>query len=357
MATFELRKDKHENVIAVRAKVRRIGMPSLSKTFPIQGARVADRNIARREAERWANGVESEMDRGTFVSTRTAAKVSLKACLSRYLEEVSSQKKGNYQEKSKISIILRHPIVNASMADIRASHIAQYRNDRSAEVAPDTVRRELAVISNLFNVARTEWDMEGLLNPVEAIKKPPIGKSRTRRVMPNEVDMILSHSSSLHLSALVLLFIETAMRRSEMVGLHWKNIHLDKRYALLVDSKNGESREVPLSSKAVAVLASIEPKIGLVFEMRADSVTQSFSRSKKRARKTYLEKCAVEKIEPDADFLVTLRLHDLRHEAASVCFEKGLNIMEVAAVTGHKDLRMLQRYTHLRSHDIAMKLG
>lgn len=357
MATFEFRKDKNENIIAVRAKVRRAGISSLSKTFPIQGARAADRNVARRQAERWANEVESEIDRGTFISMQVASKTRLRACLTRYLEEVSAQKKGAYQEKSKIKIILQHPIVDLLMSEVRSHHIAQYRNDRLEQVIGDTVRRELAIVSNMFNVARSEWDMEGLINPVELVKLPPPSKPRSRRVMQNELDMILSHTGSQHLSALLLLFIETAMRRSEMVSLSWKNVHLNKQYALLIDTKNDESREVPLSSRAVAELALIEPKIGLVFHLRADSVTQCFGRAKKRARKTYVEQCLADKVEPDPDFLVTLRLHDLRHEAASSFFEKGLNMMEVATMTGHKDLKMLKRYTHLRSQDIALKLG
>ena len=52
-----------------------------------------------------------------------------------------------------------------------------------------------------------------------------------------------------------------------------------------------------------------------------------------------------------------LRFHDLRHEATTRLFEKGLNIMEVASITGHKDLRMLRRYTHLKAEDLARKLG
>lgn len=60
---------------------------------------------------------------------------------------------------------------------------------------------------------------------------------------------------------------------------------------------------------------------------------------------------------PSARWLVGIRLHDLRHEATSRFFEKGLNVMEVTTITGHKTMEMLKRYTHLRAHDVALKLG
>ena len=91
--------------------------------------------------------------------------------------------------------------------------------------------------------------------------------------------------------------------------------------------------------------------------MRADSITHAFERARDRARRRY-EKERQERGEtPDPSFLKELRFHDLRHEATSRFLEKGLNPIEAAAVTGHKDLRMLKRYTHLNATVLAKKLG
>lgn len=218
--------------------------------------------------------------------------------------------------------------------------IAAYRDKRGHYVAAATVGRELAVISHIFNVARKEWGMESLSNPVEAVRKPKLPKSRDRRLEPGELDRLLEATESLELGTIVLLAVETAMRRSEIAGLLRKNVNLLKRTLILTDTKNGESRTVPLSSRAVELLSSMPTRIsGRVFGMAPDSITQAFDRACEHAG------------------IDDLRFHDLRHEAASRLFEKGLNPMEVASITGHKTLQMLKRYTHLRAEDLAKKLG
>jgi integrase len=96
---------------------------------------------------------------------------------------------------------------------------------------------------------------------------------------------------------------------------------------------------------------------GKVISLRADSITQAFDRAKERARETYQKECKKSGVKPNPDFLNDLRFHDLRHEATSRLFEKGLNPIEAASITGHKDLRMLKRYTHLDPTKLAIKLG
>ena len=126
----------------------------------------------------------------------------------------------------------------------------------------------------------------------------------------------------------VALAIETGMRRGELLGLLWDNVDLERRTAFLPVTKNGESRGVPLSSRAVAVLRGLPAASnGRVFgELTPLALRLSFNRATRRAG------------------ITGLRLHDLRHEATSRFFEKGLNVMEVASVTGHKTLQMLKRY-------------
>ncbi len=130
------------------------------------------------------------------------------------------------------------------------------------------------------------------------------------------------------------------MRQGEIVGLRWRHVNMARRTALLPDTKNGESRTVPLSSVAVDLLKALPRSInGEVFPgVTTEAVKQAFIRATRRA-----------KIE---DF----HFHDLRHEATTRLFERGLNIIEVSSITGHRDLQMLRRYTHLRAEDLAKKL-
>jgi integrase len=138
-----------------------------------------------------------------------------------------------------------------------------------------------------------------------------------------------------------MLAIETAMRQSELVGMHWEHVDLTRRTVFLPDTKNGDSRSVPLSTVAVGVLIDLPRGIrGDLFPgLTTEAIKQAFVRATGRAG------------------IVDLRFHDLRHEATTRLFERGLNIMEVSAITGHKDLSMLRRYTHLKAEDLAKKLA
>jgi integrase len=130
------------------------------------------------------------------------------------------------------------------------------------------------------------------------------------------------------------------MRRGELLRLTWEDADLDLRVAHLDMTKNRSKRDVPLSSEAIILLRSLPHDIsGYVFPLTAASLRGLWNRACNRAD------------------ITDLHFHDLRHEATSRFFEKGLNVMEVATITGHKDLRMLQRYTHLRAEDLAKKLG
>jgi integrase len=131
------------------------------------------------------------------------------------------------------------------------------------------------------------------------------------------------------------------MRRNELPLLAWEEIDLKKQTAHLPKTKTDVPHTVPLSKAAVKALQAFGiKKEGPVFARQAESMSQAFERACESHRAN----------------TVGVRFHDLRHEAASRLFEKGLNVTEVAAITGHKTLDMLKRYTYLRAEDLAKKL-
>jgi integrase len=137
-----------------------------------------------------------------------------------------------------------------------------------------------------------------------------------------------------------MLALETAMRRSELLGLRWSNIDLTKQVAFLPLTKNGTDRNVPLSTAAVAILIGMPHSIdGRVFPINIAAMEAAFLRAVRRAD------------------LHGLHFHDLRHTATTSLAGKLTNILELSAVTGHKELRMLKRYYHPKAEDIARKLG
>ncbi|ANH72289.1 phage integrase family protein [Ralstonia insidiosa] len=143
-----------------------------------------------------------------------------------------------------------------------------------------------------------------------------------------------------------------------MLALDWEYIDFQQRTAYIPKTKTDTPRTVPLSTKALAILQKRqEAGEGVPFAMQEDAVTTAFMRAVRRARRVYEAACLTEGKPPSARWLVGIRLHDLRHEATSRFFEKGLSVMEVTTITGHKTMEMLKRYTHLRAHDVALKLG
>ena len=321
-----------------QAQVRRRGYPLQSKTFSTRAA-----------AERWAKSLEVEMIQGSFVSRVEAESTTLHELLERYISEVSPLKKGADAEIIRLKALSRHPLASRFVATLRTADIAQYRDLRLRAVSTATVRRELGVLSHVFEIARKEWGVY-VLNPVRDLKMPANGKARNRR-LSESVDRGLNEERRLieaceqarnpSLLPLVRLALETAMRRSELLNLQWRFIDLERQTAHLPDTKNGESRTVPLSSTAVLTLKQLRGNgQSRVFpSVTAEALKRAFVRATRRAG------------------LEDFHFHDLRHEATTRLFERGLNIMEVASVTGHKDLRMLRRYTHLKAEDLAKKLG
>ncbi|AFS53855.1 putative phage integrase [Leptospirillum ferriphilum ML-04] len=300
------------------------------------------------------------MVRGVFVSRKEAENTTLAEALDRYLQEVSSKKKGAYQESRRIENLKSHKLAKRYLASIQGKDIAEYRDERLKSVSQASVRLELALLSHLFNTAIREWGMNGILNPVSQIRLPKKAISRDRRLLPGEEEKILGACDEYggDLPYVVRLALATGMRRGELASLVWDNIDLKKRTATLPETKNGEKRIVPLSFEAVQILKDLPRRLdGNVFGfVDSHSITTAFIRSVSRARSTYEKECAEKGMKPDPGFLVNLTFHDLRHEATSRFFELGLDTPFVKKITGHKTYQMLDRYTHLRAEDIAEKL-
>lgn len=324
------------------------------------------------DALAWARDIENKMDRGVFEDRREAETTMLKTALERYEREVTSKKKAQRQEKSFIGRwIERTEYSSKTLAALRSSDFAAYRDARLKVVSSQTVRHELKVISHLFNIAAKEWGI-AVENPLRQIKMPPQGKPRERRLHTDEERYLLAaaeNSGAIDkdgnsranpwIAPIIRFALATAMRQGEILSLTWKNIDRTKRTATLEDTKNGDRRVVPLSPTALAVLDSTPRTLrGPVFATTQEALAQSWKRALKRARRLYLTDCKAASTEEDPDFLADLHFHDLRHEATSRFFELGkLDMMTIAKITGHKTLAMLQRYTHLDAADIAAKLA
>lgn len=367
-----------------RAQIRKTGFPPQSKTF-----------TTKAEAEAWVQMTESEMTRGVWVSRGEAESTTLDEALKRYELEITPGKKTANGEKSFIRILRATSLAKRSLASIRSTDVAQLRDAWLKDgYAPATVVRRLALLSHVFSIARKEWGMESLSNPIEVVRKPQLKDARTRRIaeahpaeeakdssdavgermtQDGELERIIAASGSTMLPSVITLALETAMRRSEIISLRWNHIDLKRRVAHLPATKNGSARDVPLSSRAVAVLQRLKDAaqrpnpdcnareaetadLGRVFTIRNDAVTRAFERAVTRARNFYLAEVKESGAPQDGRFLTDLRFHDLRHEATTR-LASIFPMHELAKITGHKDPRMLMRYYHPKAEDLAKKLS
>lgn len=312
-----------------QAQVRRKNEKPLSKTFQ-----------SKQVAEQWARSVESQLDQGLFVDRSETHTTTLADLIDRYLIEKTPYKKGSKQEAYRLNY-LKNRLGHLVLSSIQSKHIASYRDLRLSEgKAGATVVYELNYLYQLFDVALKDWGIPLVSNPAQLVRRPSIGRGRNRRLSDTELKKLLYALKETHeIEAIVLLAIETGMRRSELLSMKWANVDTVNRFVVLPDTKNGEARSVPLSNYAVTLLTKLPRTEDTVFSTKPDSVSQAFQRACKRVG------------------IVDLRFHDLRHEATSRFFEKGLNTMEVSSITGHKTLTMLKRYTHLKASDLAKKLG
>jgi len=342
MATITKRKSGR-----FQARVRRRDGAAVSHTFE----READ-------AKAWGRKTESEVERSVWRDTAEAERTTLGECLDRYLAEHVPRKSDPARERSHLNAVRGLPITKLTMARVRSADVARVRDGWAViGLAPATIVRRLAILSRVFNVARTDWGMDGITNPVETVSKPRVANARERRVSDEEIHAICAATASAELGSIVQVAVETGMRRGELCGLRWMHVDLNKRTAHLPTTKNGHARTVPLSSRAVAVLHALPRRIdGRVFGFRPDSVTQSLARACKRARVQYERHCAERCTLPDPSHLSCLRVHDLRHEATSRLADL-LEAHELAKVTGHRDMRMVLRYYHPRAEDLARKIG
>ena len=317
-----------------QVRIKKRGYPELAKTFDL-----------KTEATAWAKQIESEMDRGVFMSRAEAESTSLAELIDRYQHEITPQKRGAAMERSHLRVIGQDPVVRGFISGITGKELTAYKNRRLKVVSASTVNRELNILSHVFTVAAQEWHIHlPWGNPVRLLSRPRVDDKRDRRLVGDEEKRLLTAAETYgdagEIGFIITWAIETAMRRGEIASMRWEHLDRKDRVLLIPETKNGTPRQVPLSTVAFGVLDALPRRLdGRVLAIHAASISRAFA-----------ETCKAAGIEG-------LTFHDLRHEATSRLFEKGLNPMEVAAITGHKTLQMLKRYTHLKAKDLVGRLG
>ena len=329
-----------------KALVRKRGYLAEIKTFR-----------TKRDADDWARGVEDEMVRGMYIRRSNAERMTIAAALDRYKREVTPTKKATTQDREKGRYDTLRGFFGAySLAAVTPDLVAKFRDKRlQAGLASNTVRLDLALLGHLYTVAIREWGIGLTYNPVRLVRKPSPGAARDRRLTTEEESRltvaVAAHSNPM-LRWIVTIAVETGMRLSEIVTLTRDQVHVSRRIVRLTDTKNSSPRTVPLTVTAAKAMRQ-----ALANPIRPTDTHLVFFGEPGRdgKRRPYVFNRTWQRIVRKAG-LADFHFHDLRHEAVSRFVEAGLSDLETAAISGHKSMQMLKRYTHLRAEDLVARL-
>ena len=312
------------------AQIRKSGYASLTKTFSSLST-----------ARRWASATEADMERNLYAPPVEAILGDL---LDRYEKEVSPLHKSHQVEKYRLQTLKKY-LGSQQASTLTSTVIARYRDERLKTVSPASLKRELVILRSVLNTAIKEWGIALQSNPVSMVSLPKVARGRDRRLEVGEEEKLLSCSGEL--KRIIIIALETGMRRGEILNIKKSHIDFARQTLLIPLTKTDIPRTIPLSSRAIEALRAQIRGFENVVPIEG---TTLFSYTARGLSGAFLRLCRKHKLD-------NLHFHDLRHEATSRFFEKGLNPVEVATITGHKDPRMLMHYTHLRAEDLVGRLG
>ena len=304
--------------------------PTVAKTFP-----------SKQLAREWALSQQYENLKTDSVKTQTPdphvfpCEEIFADLLKRYAKDVSPQKKGCEVEQIRIEALLKRDLANLRLANLTSAAVACYRDARLKEVKADTVRREFNLLRHVWSVAHREWGLVPKDNPFEGLRMPKASPHRERTLTGDEWERLkraAQTSSHTWLFPMLVLAYSTGLRRSELLALHAYDVDLSQGDLKVRDSKSGHARLVFFNPTVATVL---EPWVKTleggdrIFPVSIYALRYAFEQALKRAE------------------INNFRWHDLRHCATSRLAERGLTSAELMALTGHRQLASLARYTHL----------
>lgn len=292
---------------------------------------------SKAEAQKWATQRESEINAGR----RVVGAHTMRDALEKYRDNETPKKRGKKWETTRLNrFIKKLEFIDRPITGVGSDDLARWRDARLKEVKAGSVLREMNVLSAVFETARREWKWV-VANPLGDVKRPPAPPHRERLISDAERDAIVAklgnNGKQRDVATGFLLSLETAMRAGEVFGLEWDRVNLTGRYVTLTMTKNGTSRHVPLSNRAVELLESMPSREGRVFTVTASSADALFRKARKRAG------------------ITGMVYHDSRHVACTR-LAKRLNVLELARMIGHKNLKSLQIYFNETATEIAKKL-
>jgi integrase len=314
-----------------RVEIRKIGSKGIHKSF-----------IVKDEAIRFARETEVKIEQGMYQDLTLAKTTKLKDVLAQYRDRVSVNKKGYDQERYKINKIIRSDIADKTLSQLTSLVLFEYIEQQKKLYTASTVNKSITIINLALNFAERFLGISLNKNPLKFIKRLKESQFVGQVIEPDEEALLLKHAefSKLYwLKVAIILGVDCGLRRGEILKLKAEDINYKNNTAVLKDTKNGETREAGLSSRAIQELKKLPVSIdGKLFPCkRLDTFTFYYNQLKRWSG-------------------VNKRFHDTRHTFASRSTTSGWSITEIAAQGGWKQLQVLKRYTHIKAEYLAKKM-
>jgi integrase len=330
-----------------------------------KGRSVSENFVRYEDAKRWALDAERQIDRGETPATSRIAKLrTFGDLIDLHIADMKSVGKAPGRSKDATLRMLKRELGKLNMAELDRERVVRFGRKRAAEGAgPVTLSMDIGAIKLVMQHAAAVHGIAVRIEPIDlgrvALKRLGlVGKSneRDRRPTDEELQRLFAHWNAnerqlIPMSRIVKFAIATAMRQEEICRVAWSDLNARTKMLLIRDRKDprekkGNDQRIPLLAvSGYDAVALIEEQRAVrandddrIFPFNHRSISASFTRT--------CQELAIE----------DLHFHDLRHEGTSRLFEAGFRIEQVALVTGHKDWKMLRRYTHLRPetlHDVA----
>jgi integrase len=311
--------------------IRKHNLKPIYKTF-----------ILKEDAVKWSRETEVKIEQGLYQDLTLLKITKLKDVLAQYRDRVSVNKKGYAQECYKINKIIRSDIADKTLSQLTPIVLFDFIEQQKKLYTASTVNKSITIVNLSLNFAERFLGISLNKNPLKFIKRLKESQFVGQVIEPHEEALLLKHAefSKLYwLKVAIILGVDCGLRRGEILKLKAEDINYKNNTAVLKDTKNGETREMGLSSRAIQELKKLPVSIdGKLFPCkRLDTFTFYYNQLKRWSG-------------------VNKRFHDTRHTFASRSTTSGWSITEIAAQGGWKQLQVLKRYTHIKAEYLAKKM-
>ena len=322
MAYFRKRKGKW------LVEIRKKGHKRVSKTF-----------ISKDTANKWAKDIESQMERGLFQGIDN--NITLKDLFIKYRDEVVIHHKAKRQTTSRINVLIKNKISSIGVWSLKSSHLYAYKSELAETKAPKTINIYLMLIKSVWNTARKVWSINMPVQcPLDLVVIDKVNNLRDVVLTAKEYERLLScaaESKLIMLKDLVQFAYNTGARYNEILKLQRSDFNIENRTVTFRDTKNGDDRTIPISSKIIEILKRY-PFGDTFFRVSDDKFTYHWNVCREKAG------------------LKHFRFHDLRACAITNMLLGGMSIPEVAVISGHRSYDIVRRYARIKPTDLNEKV-